>query len=228
MRTREEIGADIKTTKTSVSVLEFKIHRLEKELAELEDPQPVPDMDGYEAKVRSMMPDGKWFVQSTSSELTMQCVGPVRPTKREAVEVWNKMMEPFQNKVDERQDIPDITVNMPPLEPWVKRPDKPWIIEEDGKRFAVFPVRVEIPEERAAALSVDICGRIFMYKDCVPYFNDDMGCIKEITHRPNPGEPQQRRMNHEKQNNHQRNHHFFNASHLRTCKSPKIQQARTM
>jgi hypothetical protein len=175
MRTREDIERDIEVlegeiilsekraarTSESIRVSRVKIKRLRKELAELDEPQPVPDMDGNKAYIKDDI-RGDWYVRSENT-INTSCVGPSRETKREAVDVWNKMMGPFQ-----KQDEPKVEYHYAED----VDPDKPRIVEEDGKRFAVFPVRVEIPDG-AAVVAIDPNGHPWWYRKSPEYDDAD-------------------------------------------------------
>jgi hypothetical protein len=145
MRTREEIERDIGYAQNRISEMDAcernyrenarewrkRENELQVELAELDDPKPVPDMNGNESCIVECL-SGVYYVESAD------CFGPVRPTKREAIEAWNKMMIYL---------------------------DKPRIVNEDGKRFAVFPVKAEIPDDvKVVAVAVDMCGYPYIYR----------------------------------------------------------------
>jgi hypothetical protein len=50
-------------------------------------------------------------------------------------------------------------------------PDNPRVEEKDGKRFAVFPIRVEIPDDvSVVAVAVDMCGYPCIYRSD-PHFD---------------------------------------------------------
>jgi uncharacterized protein YbdZ (MbtH family) len=137
----EQQGKIIEENNTVVLRDEKRIDELKKELSELDEPKPVPDLWGNPPKFEFL--GTGWTVTSREGERA-ECIGPTRATKQEAAEDWRKMMTD---------------------------PDKPRVVEKDGKRFAVFPTRVEIPDDvSVVAVAVDMCGYPCIYRSD-PHFD---------------------------------------------------------
>jgi len=136
MKTREEIERRIKDLESDAR--EFRIDaqafsryakerdaevsQLKKELESM-DEQPPPDMDGHCAYFETK--GCNHYIRSA-----FWSCGPTQ-TKEQVLELWKKVMSNPRPM--------NICVTMPD-------PDKPRIVEEDGERFAVFPVKIPIKE----------------------------------------------------------------------------------